>query len=420
MRCALRWHIRILAVLLGVGGCVETATEPRENFSFTGGWSSARNGCEQRLVLEDNGRFTLSARYGLGGGSRLEQTGGLYTQLDAQGSPLLVFTPDEEIDPDALLYCGQWLGRQEIALQSGNADIDVARLDLRREYSPELGSVTVGTDSARADRYAIFQRADGRITEVVLSDPDPVAHPLYRTTFADPNHDIVTVEGNDAVNLPHGRWRGTFTSVSAGNSLAQFVLNIASATELIVSAIDESGLPPCNFDFYTDPTFAVVESSYGFASGQTSIPVQLNPGDPGAFFYTSVVTVNGESATAYLIPIHIIAPDSGDCAVNIRGRSLVLPLLEQLQQQNDPALATYVPGGGPARLARLHGSNPARLMFDGLEMGTVPVQSRLLPVVASVLPLALEADGSPILPATKSFRANDWSNSESQSESALN
>lgn len=130
---------------------------------------------------------------------------GRYTRLDGEGAPRLLFTPEREIDPAAVLYCGQWFNRGELLLDFDaivDLGIDVGGLKLRTEISPVLGTVLVGTDPSHADRYAMYQRNDNSLVEVALSDPSPVANPLYRTDFSDPNHEVFSIEGHIVVNLP--------------------------------------------------------------------------------------------------------------------------------------------------------------------------------------------------------------------------
>lgn len=102
-------YIRVFIVLIGLGGCVDSASGPTETLSFTGGWSGTRTGCEQRLVLEESGGFTLSARIGHAGSTRLEEISGQYTQVDGAGLPQLQFFPEGDLNPKAIIYCDQWL-----------------------------------------------------------------------------------------------------------------------------------------------------------------------------------------------------------------------------------------------------------------------------------------------------------------------
>lgn len=385
-------YILVSIFLIWLGGCVDSASGPVETVSFTGGWSGARNGCEQRLVLEEGGGFTLSARIDHAGSTKLEWISGQYTQMDGAGLPRLKFFPDGGVNPRAILYYDQWLSRGELGLGfaaiTSQTGISPDTLELRTEISAALGGVTVGTDTAQADRYASFQNTDGGILQIVLTNP--VAHPLYRTNFADANHEVSTVGGRTVVNLPQGAWQSTL----APAAVARLVLNMASASEVTFSAVAGSGLPPCNYAIYADPTFGTVVSSFTFASGQQSHSVQFNPGDPGAFFYTATVTLSGASATAYFIPISFSAPAGGSCAIRIRGRSLVLAVLEALQQQNHPALVNFpAPGPEPYTVRHL-ASAPSTLLLGPMPPGLVPAESHSHSAIVSWLPLSVGADGS--------------------------
>lgn len=70
----LRARVRagILALLLALAGCADAGSgalgdgaADSGDVGFTGGWVESRNGCEQRLILDEGGSFSLSARIGL-------------------------------------------------------------------------------------------------------------------------------------------------------------------------------------------------------------------------------------------------------------------------------------------------------------------------------------------------------------------
>ena len=394
------WWLVLVGMLPWLVGCVDGAVPAPDSVEFTGGWLRVEGGCEQRLVLEGNGRFTFSARISVGGATRLEKVDGAYTASRQSGqAPRLRFTPEGDLPAAALLYCEQWRRRGEsqfdLASIIAQTGVAVDQLVLRTEYSKVLGRVTVGTDAARADRFAVYQDPQVGIVGVVLTDPAPVAHPLHHSFLADPNRNLTLVDGVAVVNLPHGAWRDTFAPAIPNATAVQLVLNLASAARVEISAVAVSGLPPCDFSIFSDTGFGTVTSSFVFPSGQLTQSVDFNPGDPGQGFDQRTINSGGVSATAFLVPIEIIAPASGDCAANIRARSLVLATLEAMRDNGDAALAAHPTPGPRARFVEAHAANPGVLMFDALPVAIVRAMVRIQPTVVSPIALVADDDGLP-------------------------
>lgn len=395
-----RWWLVLLGMLPWLAGCVDGAAPSSDSADFTGGWLRVEGGCEQRLVLDGNGRFTLSARISVGGATRLEKVNGTYTTSRQGGqAPRLRFTPEGGLSAAALLYCEQWVRRGEsqfdFAAIDAQTGVAVDQLVLRTEYSTVLGGVTVGTDAARVDRFAAYQDPEAGIVAVVLTDPAPVAHPLHHSLLADPNRDLSNIDGFLVINLPQGAWRGAFSPATPNATVARLVLNLASASRVEISAVAATGLPPCNFSFYSDTGYGAVTSSFVFPSGQLTRRVDFNPGDPGQVFHERTITSGGVSATAFLVPLAFIAPDSGDCAANLRARPLVLATLEAMRDRGDAALAAHPAPGPKARFVEAHAANPGVLMFNALPVGIVRAMARIQPTVVSPIALAADDDGLP-------------------------
>ncbi len=311
------WLAVACAVLLA--GCLPSAGDGGGSGSVLGGWSQQLGTCQQRLAISAGGRFTYSSRILLGNLARTHAVSGTYTGSPTIGgdglASLAVVAGDGAAGPTSP-YCGEWrvASVQSLALTPLLAGMGLTADELRLQpvYDPAHGVVWLATDTARRDRLALFQRADGQVEGYSL-DPAAVSPlSLYHAHFLDSSTAPPLVAGLPPIRMPGQVYEATQSANATPQLETRLLVNAVAALDLSIGAVPGSGLPVCKVVLYEDAGFSSTHQTLTPASS-----LEINPLDNGFPFVLAATPGDGGADSAYLVALGVHSLAGSACAVRM-------------------------------------------------------------------------------------------------------